>query len=86
MTLPTAWRKTTQHLMPVRVADTGQDAVAGRYNIYPAHDLGAVRHPATGSHLGRHTVKFVDCHVQHSQAALGYTKPCQRAWQQGLEL
>ncbi len=41
MTLPALWRKTTQHLMPARLADTGLDAVVGRYNIYPTHDLGA---------------------------------------------
>ena len=41
MTLPNPWRKTTQHLMPARVDETGQEAVHGQYNIYPAHDLGA---------------------------------------------
>jgi len=41
MTLPNPWRKTTQHSMPAHVAETGQELVAGRYNIYPAHDLGA---------------------------------------------
>jgi len=41
MTLPNPWRKTTQHLMPAHVAETGQEWVAGQYNIYPTHDLGA---------------------------------------------
>jgi hypothetical protein len=40
MTLPTPWRKTTQHLMPARLADAGRELVAGQYDIYPAHDLG----------------------------------------------
>lgn len=38
--LPNPWRKTTQHLMPARVEETGQDAVSGQYNIYPALRLG----------------------------------------------
>ena len=41
MTLPNPWRKTTQHLMPARVADTGQATIAGQYNVYPAHSLAA---------------------------------------------
>lgn len=41
MTLPNPWRKTTQHLMPAHVAETGQELVDGQYNIYPAYDLGA---------------------------------------------
>jgi mannose-6-phosphate isomerase class I len=41
MTLPTPWRKTTQHLMPARVEATGAASVVGRYTIYPAHELGA---------------------------------------------
>jgi hypothetical protein len=40
MTLPTPWRKTTQHLMPARAADANRDAPPGGYQIYPAHDLG----------------------------------------------
>jgi mannose-6-phosphate isomerase class I len=41
MTLPNPWRKTTQHLMSAHAAAAGQELVAGQYNIYPAHDLGA---------------------------------------------
>lgn len=41
MTLPKPWRKTTQHLMPAHIADSGQELVVGQYNIYPAHDLGS---------------------------------------------
>jgi hypothetical protein len=41
MTLPTPWRKTTQHLMPAHIAQSGQELVAGQYDIYPAHDLGS---------------------------------------------
>ena len=40
MTLPTPWRKTTQHLMPAQTADANRDAPPGGYQIYPAHDLG----------------------------------------------
>ena len=40
MTLPTPWRKTTQHLMPARAADANRDAPPSGYHIYPAHDLG----------------------------------------------
>jgi mannose-6-phosphate isomerase class I len=40
VTLPNPWRKTTQNLMPARVAETGQQAVAGQYNIYPSAELG----------------------------------------------
>lgn len=41
MTLPKPWRKTTQHLMPAHITDSGQELVVGQYNIYPAHDLGS---------------------------------------------
>lgn len=41
MTLPNPWRKTTQYLMPAHITETGQELVAGQYNIYPTHDLGA---------------------------------------------
>ncbi len=41
MTLPTPWRKTTQHLLPARAAEANRDAPPAAYNIYPAHDLGA---------------------------------------------
>jgi len=41
MTLPNPWRKTTQHLMPTHVAESGQELIAGQYTIYPAHDLGS---------------------------------------------
>ncbi len=36
MTLPSPWRKTTQHLMP----STRQETAPGHYNIYPAWSLG----------------------------------------------
>ncbi|MBW7882258.1 MAG: class I mannose-6-phosphate isomerase [Caldilineaceae bacterium] len=37
MSLPTPWRKTTQHLMPGR----RQSAAPGQYDIYPSFSLGA---------------------------------------------
>lgn len=40
MTLPNPWRKTTQSLMPTHVSAAGCEQVAGRYDIYPSHDLG----------------------------------------------
>jgi hypothetical protein len=40
MTLPNPWRKTTQHLMPARLADANRESVAGQYDIYPTRDLG----------------------------------------------
>ena len=40
MTLPNPWRKTTQALMPAYASAAGREQVAGRYDIYPSHDLG----------------------------------------------
>ncbi|MEJ5250138.1 class I mannose-6-phosphate isomerase [Caldilinea sp.] len=40
VTLPNPWRKTTQSLMPAHVSAAGREQVAGRYDIYPSHDLG----------------------------------------------
>ncbi len=54
VSLPEPWRKTTQHLMPAQVAATGQELVAGRYTIYPAHDLGSGQIESGFAALARH--------------------------------
>lgn len=49
MTLPSSWRKTTQHLMPSRRQETGP----GQYNIYPSFELGSGRIQAGFDALAR---------------------------------
>lgn len=41
MSLPNPWRKSTQYLMPARLADANRESVAGQYDIYPTRDLGS---------------------------------------------